>query len=136
MAKIKIEYLGDLRMECTHVESGVKIMTDAPKDNGGKGMAFSPTDLFAASVATCMITLMGIQAKKLGFSIEGMSAEVEKEMIAAPVRKVGKLIIRVRCPHLPIAQMREKLEAAALQCPVYESIHPDVLKEVDFVWGI
>src|SRR5271154_2645680 len=101
MTKIKIKYLGDLRTECTHVESGAKIETDAPKDNGGKGIAFSPTDLFATSLVSCMVTLMGIQAKKLGFSIEGTTGEVEKEMVASPTRRVGKLIIRIRCPHSP-----------------------------------
>ena len=135
MTKIKIQYLGDLSTECTH-ESGAKIVTEAPKDIGGKGTAFSPTDLMAASVATCMVTLMGIHAKKLGFSIEGTTAEVEKEMIAAPVRRVGKLIIRIRCPHSPSPQIREKLEKAALECPVHQSIHLDVRQEIDFVWGI
>jgi putative redox protein len=136
MTKIKIQYLGNLRTECTHEESGVKILTDAPKDNGGEGKAFSPTDLLAASVATCMVTLMGIHAKKLGFTIEETTAEVEKEMVVAPTRRVGKLIIRIRCPHSPSPQVREKLEKAALECPVHKSLHPDVLQEIDFVWGI
>lgn len=133
---MKIQYLGDLRTECTHLESGVKIATDAPKDIGGKGMAFSPTDLLAVSVASCMITLMAMTAKKMGFDFAEATAEVEKEMVAAPTRRVGRLIIRIRCPHLPSPQIREKLEQAALQCPAHASLHPDVMQEIDFVWGL
>jgi putative redox protein len=136
MTKMKVQYLGDLRTECTHLESSTKILTDAPKDNEGKGMAFSPTDLLAVSVASCMITLMGIAAKKVGFDLAETTAEVEKEMVTAPVRRVGKLIIRIRCPHLPSPQIREKLEQAALHCPVHASLHPDVKQEIDFVWGL
>ena len=133
---MKVQYLGDLRTECTHLESGVKILTDAPKDNEGKGMAFSPTDLLAVSVASCMITIMGIAAKKVGFDFSEATAEVEKEMVSAPKRRVGKLIIRIRCPHLPSPQIREKLEQAAIQCPVHASLHPDIKQEIDFVWGL
>lgn len=136
MTKIKVRYLGDLRTECTHMESGAKILTDAPKDNEGKGEAFSPTDLLAASVASCMLTIMGIAAKKVGFDLTETTAEVEKEMVAAPKRRVGKLIIRIRCHHLPSPQIREKLEQAALQCPVHASLHPEVRQEIDFVWGL
>lgn len=136
MTKMKVQYLGDLRTECTHLESGVKILTDAPKGNEGKGMAFSPTDLLAVSVASCMITIMGIAAKKVGFDLSETTAEVEKEMEAAPKRRLGKLIIRIRCPHLPSPQIREKLEQAALQCPVHTSLHPDIKQEIDFVWGL
>ena len=136
MTKMKVQYLGELRTECTHVDSGVKIATDAPKDIEGKGMAFSPTDLLAVSVASCMMTLMGIYAKKLGFDLAGTTAEVEKEMVTAPKRRIGKVIVRFRCPHLPSPQVREKLEQAALSCPVHASLHPDVKQEIDFVWGI
>jgi len=136
MTKMKVRYLGELRTECTHVESGVKILTDAPKDNQGKGMAFSPTDLLAVSLASCMVTLMGIAAKKAGFNLEETTAEVEKEMDSLPSRRIGKLIVRIRCPQLPSPQIREKLEQAALQCPVHHSLHPDVKKEIDFVWGL
>jgi len=136
MTKMKVQYLGDLRTECTHLESGVKILTDAPKENEGKGMAFSPTDLLAVSVASCMITIMGIAAKKVGFDLSETTAEVEKEMEAAQKRRLGKLIIRIRCPHLPSPQIREKLEQAALQCPVHTSLLPDIKQEIDFVWGL
>ncbi len=136
MTKMKIRYLGDLRMECTHLDSGVRIETDAPKDIGGKGDAFSPTDLLGVSLASCMLTLMGLVAKKAGFDLSGLTAEVEKEMASLPSRKIGKLIVRIRCPNLPSPPIREKLEQAALQCPVHASLHPDVKQEIDFVWGL
>ena len=135
MTKMKARYLGDLHTECVH-ESGARIETDAPKDNEGKGMAFSPTDLFAASLATCMLTLMGIHARKVGVDLKGASAEVEKEMVNAPHRRIGKLIVRIRSSLSPNAQVREKLEKAALECPVHHSLHPDIKVEVDFVWGL
>ena len=99
-------------------------------------MAFSPTDLLAVSVASCMITIMGIAAKRWGSSFSETTAEIEKEMGAAPKHRLGKLIIRIRCPHLPSPQIREKLEQAALQCPVHASLHPDIKQEIDFVWGL
>ena len=83
-----------------------------------------------------MITLMAIAAKKTGFDFSEATAEVEKEMVSAPKRHVGKLIIRIRCPHLPQPQIREKLEEAALQCPAHASVHPDIKQEIDFVWGL
>lgn len=135
MTKMKVLYLGDLHTECTH-ESGAKIETDAPKDNQGKGEAFSPTDLFAVSLASCMVTLMGIYARKIAVDLKGTTAEVEKEMSVAGARRIGKIIVRIRCPILPNPQAREKLEKAALDCPVQMSLHPDIKVEVDFVWGL
>ena len=135
MTKSKIVYLGDLHTECTH-ESGAKIGTDAPKDNMGKGKDFCPTDLFAASLGSCMMTIMAIQAKKLGMELKGTQVEVEKQMSVAGKRRIAKLIVRFQCPTLPNPMVREKLEQAAIDCPVHLSIHPDVKIEVDFVWGL
>lgn len=132
---MEIIYQGDLRTECTH-ESGVKIHTGAPKDNGGKGDCFSPTDLLAVSLASCMLTLMGIAARKLGEDLKGATAHVEKEMTLIPHRRIGKLIVRIRSSLSPNAQVREKLEKAAIECPVHYSLHPDVKVEYDFVWGL
>lgn len=134
MTQIKIFYLGDLRTECTH-ESGMKIFTDAPKDNQGKGENFSPTDLLAASLGTCMMTLMGIVARKLGVDLKGMSAEVIKEMANTPHRRIGTLRVRIYSSFSPDSATREKLEKAALECPVHHSLHPDVKIETEFVWG-
>ena len=136
MTKMKIQYLGNFRMECIHSDSGVAIVTDAPKDIGGQGASFSPTDLFAVSLASCMLTIMAMTGKKMGFDLEGATAEVEKQMVSAPTRRIGKLIVRIRVPSLPSPQIREKLEAVAFQCPVHASIHPDVVQEIDFVWGM
>jgi putative redox protein len=132
---MKILYLGDLRTECAH-ESGAVVHTDAPKDNEGKGEHFSPTDLFAASLATCMLTLMGIAARKVGVELKGMTAEVQKEMAQTAPRRVGKIVIRIRSSVSPNPQIREKLERAALDCPVHHSIHPSIKVEVDFIWGL
>jgi len=134
MTKMSVVYLGDLRTESTH-ESGAKIQTDAPKDNMGKGEAFSPTDLFALSLGTCMITLMGITARKLGVDIKGTSAEVEKTMVLAPHRRVGQVIIHIRSEYNPDEKNRLQLEKSALECPVHYSLHPDIKVDVDFTWG-
>ena len=136
MTKVKIQYTGDLRTVCTHLDSGIRIETDAPKDVGGKGAAFSPTDLLGVSVASCMLTTMALAAARLGFDLEGLAAEVEKEMVSVPVRRIGKLVIRIRCPHSPSPQIQGKLEQAALGCPAHASLHPEVKQEIDFVWGI
>lgn len=136
MTKMKVVYQGDLHTECTHLESGMKIATDAPKDNMGRGETFSPTDLFAASLGTCMVTLMGIAARKLAVDLKGLTAEVEKEMSTAGARRIGKIIVRIRSSISPNQQIREKLEHAAITCPVHHSLHPDVKVEVDFVWGL
>lgn len=135
MVKMKVRYLGDLRTECIH-EAGARIETDAPKDNFGSGEMFSPTDLVAASLSTCMMTLMAIAAKKIGVDLKGCSAEVEKQMAETAPRRVGKIIVRFRCPLTPSAIEREKLEKAAAQCPVHYSLHPDIKLEYDFVWGL
>lgn len=135
MTLIKSRYLGDLRTESTH-ESGKKLETEAPKESGGKGEAFSPTDLLAASLGTCMLTMMGSAARKLGVDLQGAAAEVEKEMVSAPHRRVGKLKVQIRVPGALDSPIREKLERAALECPVHRSLHPDIRLEIGFVWGL
>lgn len=135
MTKIKVVYKGDLHTECLH-ESGAKIETDAPKERMGKGVEFSPTDLFAASLATCMLTIMAIAAQKVGVELRGTTAEVEKEMATVPHRRIGKMIVRIRSALSPNPQIREKLEKAAFDCPVHHSLHPSIKVEVDFVWGL
>ena len=136
MTKVKIQYTGDLRTICTHLDSGIRIETDAPKDVGGKGAAFSPTDLLGVSVASCMLTTMAIAAGRLQVDLEGLTAEVEKEMVSLPVRRIGKLAIRIRCPRSFSKHIQEKLEQAALGCPAHASLHPEVKQEIDFVWGV
>lgn len=135
MTRMKAVYKGDLHTEARH-ESGALIETDAPKDNQGKGECFSPTDLFALSLATCMLTLMGIGAKKLGIDLKGTTAEVEKEMSSAPPRRIGKLAIQIRCPFTLSPEAQSKLEQMAATCPVHASLHPDIKVETHFIWGV
>ena len=133
MTKIKTTYLGDLHVEAVHLDSGSRIETDAPVDNQGKGELFSPTDLFATSLASCMITIMGISARKYGFALEGAWAEVEKVMAASP-RRVAEIIIDLHFPDGSTYGDREKriIEVVAKACPVSNSLHPEVKKTLRF----
>ncbi|OGN56196.1 MAG: hypothetical protein A3D96_01930 [Chlamydiae bacterium RIFCSPHIGHO2_12_FULL_44_59] len=135
MFAMKVRYLGDFQTECTH-ESGARIVTHAPKDVQGGGGAFSPTDLMAVSVGACMLTLISMMGKKLGIELKGMTAEVEKHMVLQPKRKISKMILRIRSSYSPSKEEQEKLEKAALDCPVHLSLHPDIQVELDFVWGL
>ena len=132
MVKIDIVYEGDLHCRLTHGPSGDVIQTDAPVDNNGKGEAFSPTDLLAASLGSCMMTVMGIAAKRQGVELKGTTIHVEKEMITAPVRRIGKItIVFTMCKGIP-QDKREMLERAAHACPVHKSLHPDVETPITF----
>ena len=137
MTKIKIFYTGDLKTECVHEESGVKIDTAPPRDvDIHGGTAFSPTDLLAVSLGSCMLTLMAMAAKKAAFDLKECTAEIEKEMAALPQRRIGRLIVRIRSSQVPAEWIRQKLEKAASECPVFFSLHPDIKKEIDFIWGL
>jgi putative redox protein len=131
MATIQTTYLGGLRTEATHLQSGTKIITDAPTDNKGKGEAFSPTDLLAESLAGCMLTTMAIAANVHGFDMDNTSAEVIKVMAANP-RRVAEIITKLKFPKEYTDKEKEILTKAALGCPVAVSLHPDVVKTVDF----
>jgi putative redox protein len=133
MATISTTYLGDLRTEATHLQSGTKIITDAPTDNQGKGEAFSPTDLLAESLAGCMLTTMGIAARTHGINMDNTHAEVTKVMAANP-RRVAEVVVNLKFPLQYEEKDKKILEAAALGCPVIVSLHPDVKKTVDFGW--
>lgn len=135
MVKINIEYQGGLHTEAVHTLSGTKLQTDAPLDNGGKGESFSPTDLLATALGTCMVTIMGIYAERHGFNIKGTKVSVTKEMGAPPTRRVGKLGVTIEIPLPPDHAQRTALENAALTCPVHKSLHPDVEIPVSFVWA-
>lgn len=133
MATIHTTYLGGLRTEATHLQSGTKIITDAPTDNKGKGEAFSPTDLLAESLAGCMLTTMAIAADVHGIEMEGTECEVTKVMAANP-RRVAEVITNFKFPKTYTDKEKEILTKAALGCPVAVSLHPDVVKTVDFGW--
>ena len=133
MATIHTTYLGGLRTEATHLQSGTKIITDAPTDNKGKGEAFSPTDLLAESLAGCMLTTMGIAADAHGIDMNGTECEVTKIMAANP-RRVAEVVTTLKFPKEYTDHEKTILEKAALTCPVAVSLHPDVVKTVNFGW--
>ncbi|HEY0054536.1 MAG TPA: OsmC family protein [Pedobacter sp.] len=131
MATSTIIYLGDLRTEATHVQSGNKILTDPPVDNKGRGEAFSPTDLLATSLGTCMITIMGITAKEQNFSIDGTTCTITKIMAADP-RRVSEIHAVINFPFSFNDEVKSILEHAANTCPVVYSLHPDIKKVITF----
>ena len=135
MATVETIYLGGLRTEATHVQSGTKILTDAPTDNHGKGEAFSPTDLVATALGSCMMTIMGIAAQTHGIDIDGTKLHITKIMSASP-RRIGEIVVEVHFPK-PIAdqKQREILERAAATCPVAQSLHPDCKQTVSYRYG-
>lgn len=129
----EVIYLGDLRTEATHLASGSVILTDAPVDNKGRGEAFSPTDLLATALAQCMITIMGIEADKLGVDIKGTKAEVTKKMNLSP-RKVAIVQVEITLPKVAEV-IKKELEHAAHTCPVALSLNPDVKQHVSFIYA-
>jgi putative redox protein len=134
MATINATYIGGLRTEATHLQSGTKIITDAPTDNQGKGEAFSPTDLLAEALASCILTTMAIIGGRSGINIDNTGCEVTKIMSASP-RRVAEVVIRLKFPGEYTDGQKKILESAALNCPVALSLHPDVKKTVDFGWS-
>lgn len=129
-----LKYLGDLRTELTHVQSGKVVITDAPTDNNGKGEAFSPTDLMSTSLCACMITIMGVAAKTYNFSIDGTTAEITKIMSANP-RKVSEVQVEVRFPKNNYSDKEIKiLEHISKTCPVALSLHPDLKQNVKLIF--
>lgn len=137
--EIDIVYEGQLRCRATHGPSKTQLTTDAPVDNHGKGESFSPTDLVATALGTCMSTLMGITADRNKLDIDGTRVHVVKEMAQEPVRRIGKLRVRIQVPAEKGSRLtiedRKKLENAAFHCPVHKSLHPDVQTPVEFVYG-
>jgi putative redox protein len=134
--EIRIAYEGELRCRCEHGPSGKVLSTDAPVDNQGKGESFSPTDLVATALGTCMMTIIGIMAKQKGYPIEGTTVTVVKEMIQEPFRRIGKLsvVFHVKNGASLGAKERKMFEQAAYACPVHKSLHPDVQVSVVFHW--
>ena len=133
MPTVSCRYSGELRCEATHHGSGAVLITDAPIDNAGKGEEFSPTDLLATSVATCMLTIMGITAKSRDWSIEGSTAEVDKQMTQSGPRKVEKLRVHLKLPQHLSDEQRSLLQRVAEQCPVKRSLDP--LMQLELIWN-
>lgn len=135
MVKMSGEYQGQKHSEVQHGPSGAIIHTDAPKDNNGKGEAFSPTDLLGAAMGSCMMTVMAITADKDGVELKGSRFHVEKEMGTNP-RRIVKLNVNLHLPKDLPADYRAKLEQVALTCPVKQSVHPDMEIPVSFHYDI
>ena len=129
----KVTYLGELRTSSIHIQSGSEIISDAPTDNNGKGEAFSPTDTVANGLASCMMTVMGIKARDLQLELKGSTAEVTKIMGVDPRRIIE---IQIKFEMAIIADQRTKLilERTAMTCPVLNSLHPNIKKDVTFNW--
>jgi uncharacterized OsmC-like protein len=128
-----VRYLGELRTTCMHLQSGTEILTDAPTDNHGKGEAFSPTDLVATSLGSCMISIMAIKSKDMDIELKGSTVEVTKIMAAEP-RRISEIHVNLKMSIDTDDKTKTILERAAMTCPVFHSLHPDIEKVVTFNW--
>lgn len=135
MVTIQMEYQGDLHCKAVHGPSRAELSTDAPADNQGRGESFSPTDLVATALGTCMLTVMGILARTLEIDIAGATATVEKEMTSTAPRRIRSLVVRIHVPQTLSVENQQKLERAAYTCPVHKSLHPDIETPIEFSWG-
>ena len=134
MSRANIVYQNNLRTEAEHIASGEKIITDAPVDNNGKGEAFSPTDLVATALGSCMITIMAISAKKYDIDVSRTNASVKKIMGSDP-RRISEISIDINMNKNIEEKDRKRLERAALACPVHKSLHPDLEKKIRFIYS-
>ncbi len=128
-------YEGGLRSSALHGPSGAAIETDAPIDNQGRGASFSPTDLLATSLASCMLTTMAIVAEREGWRLDGARARIEKHMELEPRRRVGRLLVELSLPPGLPEVAHARLEEAARGCPVAASIHPETKIELEMSWA-
>ncbi len=134
MATIKTVYLGDLRTENEHLQSGTKILTDAPTDNQGKGEAFSPTDLLATALGNCIMTIMGIKARDHGIDIKGTEIEITKIMENNP-RRVAEVVVEFTFPKKNYTEEEKRIvESVAGTSPVPLSLHPELKQTIRFNW--
>ena len=134
MVQITIEYRGDLHCKATHGPSGSTLVTDTPADSQGGAGNFSPTDLVATALGTCILTVMGTKAVAMGVDLSGATAEIEKEMASNP-RRIGRLATTVRVPQDLSVRDRTVLERTAFTCPVHKSLSSEVETPIAFVWG-
>lgn len=130
----KIVYEGNLRTRMTHLYSGTEVLTDAPLDNQGLAQAFSPTDLVATALGSCMISIMGIKARDMNIELTGTTAEITKIMASDP-RRISAVHIVIKFPKNNFSEKDKTIfENAARTCPVAKSMHPDILQDVIFEW--
>ena len=132
MSQFSGKYLGGLRLELKHEQSGTIIETDAPTDNNGKCEKFSPTDLASVALPACILTIMGIVAERDGIDLSSVSFSSEKHMAEDSPRRIAKICVDFKMPASLTKDQRNKLERAAQTCPVHYSLHPDIKKEVNF----
>ncbi len=132
--EITAVYEGKLRCVATHGPSTATLATDPPVDNGGSGKEFSPTDLVATALGTCVLTTMGLVAARHDIDLSGMTIRVVKEMVQQPVRRIASLVTEIIVPAAAVTDpsMRDRLEAAAKKCPVHASLHPDIHAPLNF----
>lgn len=129
----KVTYLGDLRTSSIHIQSGTEIISDAPLDNNGKGEAFSPTDTVANALGSCMMTIMGIKSREMNIDLNGSTAAVTKIMNAEP-RRIGAIEILFDMNIITDEKNKTILERAAMTCPVFLSLNPEIEKRISFNW--
>lgn len=132
MVEIQIDYQGQLRCSSKHVPSGTNVETDAPVDNQGRGESFSPTDLVATALGSCMATIIGITARNKNVDVRGMKLSVKKEMSPDLPRRIGKLLVEIFMPLSEEHPDKKIFQSAALSCPVQHSINPEI--EVQVIW--
>jgi putative redox protein len=135
MVEIQISYQGQLRCQAVHGPSGTVLSTDAPVDNMGRGESFSPTDLVATGLGTCLMTIMGIVAQRHGLDLTGSTVRVTKEMTSAPPRRIARLTVDITVPRSISEDDRRRLENAAHTCPAHRSLHPDIETPITFHWA-
>lgn len=134
MVEIKLSYEGDLHCSVIHTPSGNTLVTDAPVDNNGRGQAFSPTDLVATALGSCVATVIGIVAKRKEIAVEGMSVTIRKFMSEGQPRRISRLELDLTVPLPGSHPDRKLLESAARSCPVNQSIHPDIDVVMNWTW--
>ena len=128
-----VEYQGQLRTLAIHLQSNTKVITDAPTDNHGKGQAFSPTDLVATALASCMMTIMGIKAESMGIDLTDTTAKIKKHMGTEP-RRISEITVQMLMNKNHTQKTRKILEKAALSCPVAQSLHPKTKQTILFIY--
>ena len=128
-----VNYLGNLRTESVHISSNDMILTDAPTDNNGKGEAFSPTDLVATSLSSCILTVIGIISKRIKYDLVNTKSSVKKIMSNNP-RRIVEIVVKIEFSQSADSKTRSIIEKTALNCPVSKSLHPDIKQSISFIW--
>ena len=128
-----VSYLGNLRTVSVHSSSNEKIVTDAPTDNNGKGEAFSPTDLVASSLSSCILTVIGIVSKQIRYDLTNTTSSVKKIMGDNP-RRIVEIEVKIKFSQSTDSKTKSIIEKTALNCPVSKSLHPDIKQNISFVW--